>query len=263
MRTSPCWSASRRSAASGGTTPIRAAPATSRRTCTRCPSRPTRTGPRPSPRSRRSATTCAAVAREHGLLPHIRFGCSLLEAAWDDAAQRWRIETSAGPLTAGVLIDASGPIADPSIPELPGLRHLRRRGVPLGPLGPRRRPGRPQRRGRRHRRLGDPVRARDPAAGRADARSCSARLRGSSRGSTATTTRVRAAALRGRAVAAAAGARRQYLLRDLVLWKIMVSPRVRRIADRARPAPPAQAGGRPGAARAADARTSSWAASAS
>ena len=41
------------------------------------------------------------VAREHGLLPHIRFGCSLLEAAWDDAAQRWRIETSAGPLTAG------------------------------------------------------------------------------------------------------------------------------------------------------------------
>ena len=38
------------------------------------------------------------VAREHGLLPHIRFGCSLIEAAWDDAAQLWRIETSAGPL---------------------------------------------------------------------------------------------------------------------------------------------------------------------
>ena len=61
------------------------------------------------------------VAREQGLLPHIRFGCSLLEAAWDDTAQRWRIETSAGPLTADVLIDASGPIAEPSIPELPGL----------------------------------------------------------------------------------------------------------------------------------------------
>jgi cation diffusion facilitator CzcD-associated flavoprotein CzcO len=61
------------------------------------------------------------VAREHGLLPRIRFGCSPLEAAWDDAAQRWRIATSAGPLTAGMLIDASGPIADPSVPDLPGL----------------------------------------------------------------------------------------------------------------------------------------------
>ena len=45
---------------------------------------------------------------------------------------------------------------------------------------------------------------------------------------------------------------RQYLLRDLVTWKIMVSPRVRRIATKRSPAPSAQAGGRPGAARAAD-----------
>jgi cation diffusion facilitator CzcD-associated flavoprotein CzcO len=61
------------------------------------------------------------VARDDGLLPHIRFGCGLIEAAWDDTAHRWRIETSTGPLTADVLIDASGPIADPSIPYLPGL----------------------------------------------------------------------------------------------------------------------------------------------
>ena len=61
------------------------------------------------------------VAREHGLLPHIRFGCSLLQAVWDDAAHRWRIETSVGAVSADVLIDASGPIADPSIPDLPGL----------------------------------------------------------------------------------------------------------------------------------------------
>ncbi|WP_405997195.1 flavin-containing monooxygenase [Streptomyces sp. NBC_00829] len=61
------------------------------------------------------------VARKHRLLPHIRFGCRLLEAAWDDTAQRWRIETSAGPLTADVLIDGSGPIAEPSLPQLPGL----------------------------------------------------------------------------------------------------------------------------------------------
>lgn len=61
------------------------------------------------------------TARGHGLLPYIRFGCSLLDAAWDDGAQRWRIETSTGPLTADVLIDGSGPIAEPSIPNLPGL----------------------------------------------------------------------------------------------------------------------------------------------
>lgn len=61
------------------------------------------------------------VAREHGLLSHIHFGSCLLGAAWDDAAQRWRIETSAGPLTADVLIDGSGPIAEPSAPQLPGL----------------------------------------------------------------------------------------------------------------------------------------------
>ncbi|WP_327321947.1 NAD(P)/FAD-dependent oxidoreductase [Streptomyces sp. NBC_01210] len=61
------------------------------------------------------------VARDHGLIPHIRFGCRLLEAAWDDAAQRWRIETSTGPLTADMLIDASGPIAEPSTPQLKGL----------------------------------------------------------------------------------------------------------------------------------------------
>ncbi len=61
------------------------------------------------------------VAREDGLVPYIRFGCSLLEAAWDDTAHRWLIETSTGSLTADVLIDASGPIAEPSIPQLPGV----------------------------------------------------------------------------------------------------------------------------------------------
>ena len=61
------------------------------------------------------------VARDHGLLAHIRFGTSLLEAAWDDAAQRWLIQTNAGPLSADVLVDATGPIADPSTPDLPGL----------------------------------------------------------------------------------------------------------------------------------------------
>ena len=36
------------------------------------------------------------VAREHGLLPRIRFGCSLLEAAWDDAAQAGELRPAPG-----------------------------------------------------------------------------------------------------------------------------------------------------------------------
>ena len=107
-------------AASGGTTHIRAAPATYRRTCIRCHSRLIRAGPTRFPQSE-IRDYLGRVAREDGLLPYIRFGCGLVEAAWDDTTHRWRIETSTGALTADMLIDASGPIAEPSIPHLPGL----------------------------------------------------------------------------------------------------------------------------------------------
>jgi cation diffusion facilitator CzcD-associated flavoprotein CzcO len=61
------------------------------------------------------------VARDHGVLPHVRFGHELRSAAWDERARRWRIETSRGPVTANVLIAGMGPLTEPSIPELPGL----------------------------------------------------------------------------------------------------------------------------------------------
>jgi len=61
------------------------------------------------------------VARRHGLYERIRFGCELLEASWDDGARRWRLETSQGPLTADVVVSATGPLHEPSIPDLPGL----------------------------------------------------------------------------------------------------------------------------------------------
>ena len=53
---------------------------------------------------------------------------------------------------------------------MPGHRQLRGHDLPLRALEPRPRPDRRARGGDRHRRLGDPVRARDPAAGRAAAR---------------------------------------------------------------------------------------------
>ena len=60
-------------------------------------------------------------ARDFGVLPHICFAHEVLEAAWDDAARLWRIETSRGRYTASVLVMAPGPLSEPAIPELPGL----------------------------------------------------------------------------------------------------------------------------------------------
>ena len=55
------------------------------------------------------------------LRPFLRLGVEVTEAAWDVATQRWQVGTSDGPLTADVLVLASGPLSEPRIPELPGL----------------------------------------------------------------------------------------------------------------------------------------------
>ncbi len=60
-------------------------------------------------------------ATDFGLRPHLRFGHDVEAAAWDDDALRWRIETSRGALTADVLIAAPGALAEPRLPEIPGL----------------------------------------------------------------------------------------------------------------------------------------------
>ncbi|HXE43934.1 MAG TPA: NAD(P)/FAD-dependent oxidoreductase [Conexibacter sp.] len=60
------------------------------------------------------------VADDHGLRPWIRTGTDVHRAAWDEHAQRWRIETSKGALTARVLVAGMGGLSEPSIPEIPG-----------------------------------------------------------------------------------------------------------------------------------------------
>ena len=69
-------------------------------------------------RLRRRASACC---------DHIRLGCEVTGAQWDEAADRWRIETSDGEFTADVLIAAPGFLSEPSIPALPGLETLRGR----------------------------------------------------------------------------------------------------------------------------------------
>jgi cation diffusion facilitator CzcD-associated flavoprotein CzcO len=52
---------------------------------------------------------------------HVRFGAELTEARWDEAAARWRLLTTRGTLTAGILVVAAGPLSEPSVPDIPGL----------------------------------------------------------------------------------------------------------------------------------------------
>jgi cation diffusion facilitator CzcD-associated flavoprotein CzcO len=59
-----------------------------------------------------------------GITPHIRFEAGLERADWDDDAQLWRLHTARGPLTASVLVAGCGPLAEPSIPSIPGLREF-------------------------------------------------------------------------------------------------------------------------------------------
>jgi cation diffusion facilitator CzcD-associated flavoprotein CzcO len=61
------------------------------------------------------------TADDFQLAPHLRLRHELTGATWDEAKQRWRLETSAGAFTADVLIGGMGPFSEPSIPDLPGL----------------------------------------------------------------------------------------------------------------------------------------------
>ncbi|HWW77192.1 MAG TPA: NAD(P)/FAD-dependent oxidoreductase, partial [Pyrinomonadaceae bacterium] len=60
-------------------------------------------------------------ARDFGVLPHVRFRHEVREAAWDERAQVWRVETSEGTYTARVLVLASGALSEPAMPALPGI----------------------------------------------------------------------------------------------------------------------------------------------
>jgi cation diffusion facilitator CzcD-associated flavoprotein CzcO len=61
------------------------------------------------------------VADDHGLRPHLRLGTSLQGAEWDEDAGFWRLDTSAGPITAKVVISALGALSEPSLPDIPGI----------------------------------------------------------------------------------------------------------------------------------------------
>ena len=61
------------------------------------------------------------VAREYGVLDRIRFGHEVHEARWDEGSRRWVLDTAGGEVTADVLLLGNGPLAEPSLPDIPGL----------------------------------------------------------------------------------------------------------------------------------------------
>src|SRR5207302_439116 len=61
------------------------------------------------------------TAEKFGVVPHIRFETPVLDACWDDASQRWTLETPNGVHTAEILIGANGALSEPSTPDIPGL----------------------------------------------------------------------------------------------------------------------------------------------
>ena len=61
------------------------------------------------------------TADRYGMGSHVRFGVALTEAAWDEDAGSWSLETTAGPLTCEILILGNGPLSEPAYPEIDGL----------------------------------------------------------------------------------------------------------------------------------------------
>jgi cation diffusion facilitator CzcD-associated flavoprotein CzcO len=61
-------------------------------------------------------------AHEYGLEPHLQLATEVRRACWEDAASRWRVETTTGQvLHARVLVSAIGMFNEPWRPDLPGL----------------------------------------------------------------------------------------------------------------------------------------------
>jgi len=59
------------------------------------------------------------TATAHDVLPHVRFGHTVLDASWDEVGE-WVLTTDRGTLRARYLVAATGSLAEPKIPAIPG-----------------------------------------------------------------------------------------------------------------------------------------------
>lgn len=59
-------------------------------------------------------------ATQHGLRALTRFNNRVEKAEWDNSRGKWRVQTSAGPLEADMLVSAVGQLNEPRYPDIPG-----------------------------------------------------------------------------------------------------------------------------------------------
>ncbi len=64
------------------------------------------------------------VAEQHGVMPYVRLGCEARAVRWDDAGQRWQLETSQGSMSASVVVAGLGPLHVPKQPNIPGIERF-------------------------------------------------------------------------------------------------------------------------------------------
>ena len=61
------------------------------------------------------------TAERFGVTERTLFGHEVLEAAWGEPDQRWHLTTTEGERTADVLVLGYGPLAEPKLPDIPGI----------------------------------------------------------------------------------------------------------------------------------------------
>ncbi|MDG3012527.1 NAD(P)/FAD-dependent oxidoreductase [Rhodococcus sp. D2-41] len=61
------------------------------------------------------------TARTAGVLDRHVFGCEVLDATWDAAAEQWNVVTTKGDFTAKVVVSAVGALCEPSLPDIKGI----------------------------------------------------------------------------------------------------------------------------------------------
>lgn len=59
--------------------------------------------------------------KRHGLEAHLRLDSPVTQLVWEDEHERWHLTTANGQLTAQVVVSATGALAAPARPRLPGL----------------------------------------------------------------------------------------------------------------------------------------------
>ncbi|HEX4220451.1 MAG TPA: NAD(P)/FAD-dependent oxidoreductase, partial [Acidimicrobiales bacterium] len=76
----------------------------------------------PQPEIEEYIRTCAT---RYDVKRFIRFGHGVSGLQWDEGGRCWHIETDQGEITADVVVLGTGPLSEPSLPDIPGIETFR------------------------------------------------------------------------------------------------------------------------------------------